>query len=175
MSTTTSSAEGPPTEPHWVRALRSRAWTLAVAESMSAGLLSARLAAQPGSGDVFAGGVVTYHTTLKKHLLGVDGPSVISAPCAQAMAEGAARLCRVDVGLSITGVAGPATQEDKPVGLVYAAMATPHGSTTCEWTFAGDAYEIRMSAVDAAVQLLDGILAEEGRQGVGSSLRDARR
>lgn len=147
--------DGAVVESHWVGELRSRAWTVAVAESMTSGLLAARLAVQPGSGDVFAGGVVTYQTALKRHLLGIDGPPVISAGCAQAMAEGVTRLCQVDVGLSITGVAGPETQEGKPVGLVYLAIAIPSGCATRERHFSGDAYEIRNAAVDAAMVLLD--------------------
>jgi nicotinamide-nucleotide amidase len=158
--------ESPPerSEPRWVTALREHGWTVAVAESMTAGLLAARLAAKPGSGDVFAGGIVAYHTALKNHLLGVTANRVISAECALEMAQGVTRLCNVDVGLAITGVAGPDTQEDQPIGLVYSACVTPAGCTSRQWSFPGDAYEVRTTAVDAAIALLvDHVTAAHGR------------
>lgn len=151
---TTADGNALVTEPAWVIELRQRRWKLAVAESMTAGLLAARLAAQPGSGDVFAGAIVTYHTDLKQRLLDIEGVPVISAECAQAMADGVTKLCDVDVGLAITGVAGPDTQEGKPVGLVYGAITTPDQRAAPEWRFLGDAYEIRTTAVDHAIHLL---------------------
>ncbi len=111
------------------RELKRRKRTLAAAESCTGGLLGARVTAAPGSSDYFNGGVVAYSNELKERLLGVPAEvlrrhGAVSAECAAAMAEGARRACRADVGVSITGVAGPGGgTKQKPVGLVYLGVA----------------------------------------------------
>jgi len=163
-STGQSPETGSPAEPRWVDELGARAWTVAVAESMTGGLLAGTLASSPGCGEVFSGGVITYHTALKQRLLGIEGIPVISAECAEAMAAGVVRLCDVEVGVSITGVAGPDTQENKPVGLVFGAVTTPTGTMSREWHFSGAPDEIRAAAVDAATDLLiDTLSADQDR------------
>ncbi|HET6810493.1 MAG TPA: competence/damage-inducible protein A [Acidimicrobiales bacterium] len=99
--------------------------TLAVAESLTGGLVASRLVNVPGSGDWFKGGVVAYDSEVKFSLLGVPRGPVVTADAARAMAEGVRRLTGADVGLATTGVAGPETQEDQPVGTVFLGMALP--------------------------------------------------
>jgi nicotinamide-nucleotide amidase len=105
--------------------LRQRRWSLGLAESLTAGLTSARLAGISGASDVLRGAVVSYASEVKFDLLGVpDGP-VISEAAALAMADGARRVLDADVGVALTGVAGPRTQEDQPVGTVCLAVTGP--------------------------------------------------
>ncbi|HWF57632.1 MAG TPA: CinA family protein [Candidatus Dormibacteraeota bacterium] len=112
-------------------ALRARGWTVAVAESCTGGLLGAALTAVPGSSAYVRGGVIAYDNAVKAELLGIDanliaGHGAVSEEVAAAMAEGARRGLGADVGVGITGVAGPGTDEGgKPAGLVYVAVATP--------------------------------------------------
>ena len=108
--------------------LRRRDLTVAVAESMTGGLLAAALADLPESSQRFLGGVVSYRTDKKMDLLGVpedviarDG--VVSGPAARLMADGARRLFHAGVAISVTGVAGPQRQEGKPVGLTYIGVS----------------------------------------------------
>ncbi len=154
-----------PEPPTWVEHLRRHGWTVATAESMTAGLLAARLAGEPDSGEVFAGGVVTYQTRLKEALLGIGDVAVISEDCAAAMAEGCAQVCGTDVAVAITGVAGPERQEGAPVGLVYGAVHTPERTTTHEWRFDGEPDEVREATVVAAVAALTAAVADGDRGG----------
>ncbi len=104
-------------------ALRSRGLTLAVAESLTGGLVGARMASVPGASDVFVGGVVAYDARVKFDVLGVPEGPVVTEEAAAAMAQGVRRLLGADVGVAATGVAGPAEQEGRPVGLVCLAVA----------------------------------------------------
>jgi nicotinamide-nucleotide amidase len=95
--------------------------SLGVAESLTGGLIGARLTAVPGASDVFRGSIVTYTSDLKRSLLGVaDGP-VVSEAAVVAMAEGAARVLGADVTVAATGVAGPASQDGEEPGTVWLA------------------------------------------------------
>ncbi|MDQ3944443.1 MAG: competence/damage-inducible protein A, partial [Actinomycetota bacterium] len=105
--------------------LRKRGWTLAVAESVTGGLVGARLVDTLGASDTFRGGVVTYATDIKRSLLGVTAERVVSGECAMQMAEGVRRLMGADVGLGVTGVAGPTEQDGQPVGTVWFGVALP--------------------------------------------------
>jgi nicotinamide-nucleotide amidase len=108
--------------------LRERSWTLALAESLTGGLVGSRLTAVPGASEVFRGGVVSYASDVKFDLLEVSPGPVVNEPVAIEMAEGVRRLLHADVGLSLTGVAGPAEQDDVPVGTVCIGVALPSGS-----------------------------------------------
>jgi nicotinamide-nucleotide amidase len=98
-------------------------WRLAVAESLTGGMVGARLTTVPGASDWFAGGVVAYGSDVKRSLLGVGPGPVVSEQAAKEMALGVARLLGTEVGLSLTGVAGPTTQDDQPPGTVFVGLA----------------------------------------------------
>ncbi len=104
---------------------RARGWTLAVAESVTGGLVASRICSVPGASDVFRGGVVSYATDVKRSVLGVQAPEVVSAECAREMADGVRRVLGADVGISTTGVAGPDPLEGHPVGTVWMGLAIP--------------------------------------------------
>lgn len=104
---------------------RTRGLTLATAESVTGGLVGARLTEVPGASDVFRGSIVSYATDVKHTLLGVgDGP-VVSERAAREMAHGVRRRLGADVGLSLTGVAGPAEQDGCPAGTLFFGMVGP--------------------------------------------------
>jgi nicotinamide-nucleotide amidase len=110
--------------------LKTQGLTLGVAESLTGGLLGARLTEAEGATDFFRGAVVAYQSEVKFDLLGVPEGPVVSEPAARAMAEGAAKVLGADVGLGVTGVAGPTEQEGQPVGTVFMAV-TLEGDTQC--------------------------------------------
>ena len=138
---------------------RSRNAKVAVAESCTGGLLGARLTAIPGSSDVFLGGVLAYDNSVKTELLGVDPAllathGAVSEPVAVAMAHGVRTRLSSDVGLSITGVAGPGGGTPaKPVGTVWIAIDGP-APRAVGLRLIGDRAEIRQRAVQAALDLL---------------------
>ena len=105
--------------------LRAEGWTLGLAESLTGGLVGSRLSDAPGSSEVFKGSIVSYATEVKRSVLGVTAENVVSAECAMQMAEGARRVLGADVGLAVTGVAGPTEQEGQPVGTVFFGLALP--------------------------------------------------
>lgn len=102
--------------------------TIAAAESLTGGQLAAALTAVPGASAVFRGSVTAYATDLKASVLGVDAVLLASSGAvhpevARQMAQGARRVCRADLGLATTGVAGPEPQDGRPVGTVFVALA----------------------------------------------------
>ena len=101
--------------------LRAQGRTLALAESVTGGLMAARLTAIPGASDVFLGSVVSYASDVKFDVLGVDNGPVISEAAAIQMAEGTARVLGASVGIGVTGVAGPSEAEGQSVGTVHFA------------------------------------------------------
>ncbi|MEO7427919.1 MAG: competence/damage-inducible protein A, partial [Acidimicrobiales bacterium] len=105
------------------RLLVERGLTMAVAESLTGGLVASRIVAVPGSSEWFRGGVVAYDSQVKQDVLGVPEGPVVSEAAAMAMADGVRRLLGADVGLSTTGVAGPAEQEGQPPGTVWLGLA----------------------------------------------------
>lgn len=139
--------------------------TLATAESCTGGLVAALLTAVPGSSAAVERGYVTYSNAAKAEAIGVDpdliaGHGAVSEPVARAMAEGARKASRADVAVAITGIAGPGGgSADKPVGLVYLAVASPGGTRHLERRY-GDLGRagIRRAAVADALALLDGAL-----------------
>lgn len=139
--------------------LEARGSTLAVAESLTGGLLAGLLTSVAGASAVVRGGVVAYASDVKVSLLGVpasvvDEHGVVSAACASAMAEGVRDVLRATYGLSTTGVAGPDTQEGRPVGTVYVGVAGPDGASAVELHLAGDRAAIRGATCERAVQAL---------------------
>jgi nicotinamide-nucleotide amidase len=142
-----------------IAALAERGLTVAVAESLTGGLVVAELTRVPGSSAVVRGGVVAYATDLKNELLGVDatllaevGP--VHAAVAGQMASGVAARLGATIGLSTTGVAGPDAQGGQPVGTVFVGLAVAGHVTTHALAFTGSRQNIRRQSVDAALELL---------------------
>jgi nicotinamide-nucleotide amidase len=103
--------------------LRKRGLTLGLAESITGGLVASRLVSVPGTSDVLKGGVVAYMTDAKRSVLGVEAEQVVSAESARQMAAAARRVFDADVGVAVTGVAGPEEQEGQPAGTVFFGLA----------------------------------------------------
>jgi len=142
-----------------------RGLTIAVAESCTGGLLGARLTAISGSSSVVIGGVIAYSNGVKKGLLGVTTEALerhgaVSEEVASEMATGVRRRLGVDIGVSITGVAGPGGgTPDKPVGLVWMAVDVRGDVRTHGSRFVGDRAEIRFRATQAALELVRRMVA----------------
>lgn len=143
-----------------LEAARGRGWMIATAESCTGGLIAACLTEVKGSSDVVDRGFVTYSNAAKTELLGVPERvlaehGAVSEPVARAMAAGA--LDRMPAGLTVavTGIAGPSGgTEEKPVGLVHFATATPVETRSCHEVFPGDREAVRLATVDRALALL---------------------
>jgi PncC family amidohydrolase len=138
---------------------RARGVTLATAESLTGGLLSAALTSVPGASRCFTGGVTAYATDRKAAVLGVDPEllaqvGAVHPEVAGAMAEGVRRLMAADYGVATTGVAGPDPQDGHAVGTVYTAVAGPEGVSVVSPRLSGDRATIRSGTVAAALALL---------------------
>ena len=134
--------------------LRQRGLTLAVAESLTGGLLASRLTDIAGASDVFRGALVAYASDVKHRHLGVaEGPVVSEAAVAE-MARGVRDLLGADVALATTGVAGPSPQEDQPVGTVYVAVALGGKVETRLLHLGGNRQQIRQFTVIGLLNLL---------------------
>ena len=149
-----------------------RGLRVAVAESLTGGLLADALVSVPGSSRVFSGGVVAYDTALKHLVLGVDGELLrrtgpVDGEVAMQMASGVRRVCAVprepggaalpaDIGIATTGVAGPEPdpQTGQPVGTVWIGLSMGERARTVELALSGDRGEIRRDSVSAALGLL---------------------
>lgn len=127
--------------------------TIAVAESLTGGLVAASITAVPGASAVFRGSVTAYATDAKASVLGVDADllaraGAVDAEVARQMGAGVRRLFAADLGLATTGVAGPAEQDGKPVGLVYVACSSDDSaSVATELRLDGDRAAIRAETV----------------------------
>ena len=103
--------------------LRERGLTLGLAESVTGGLVASRLVAMPGTSDVLKGSIVAYSTDVKRSVLGVEAEKVVSEEAAGELATAARRVLGADVGLGVTGVAGPEEQDGQPAGTVFFGLA----------------------------------------------------
>ncbi len=133
--------------------------TIAVAESVTGGLIASRLTNVPGSSDFFIGGIVSYHPRVKVTQVGVPAATIshfgmVSKEVAIAMAEEIKKRFHTDFGLSSTGVAGPAPIPPAPVGRVYIALASDKETDWKELNLQGTRNEIREKAAQAAMGLL---------------------
>lgn len=141
-------------------ALRGRSWTVALAESCTGGLVAHRLTGVPGSSRYVDRGVVSYSNEAKRELVGVPASTLrrygaVSAQVAMAMAKGIRMRSRVDVGVGVTGIAGPGGGTlKKPVGLVYGAIDGPQGPQCQCWRFHGDRAEITLKTSQAVLDLI---------------------
>ncbi len=134
--------------------LRGRGATLAVAASMTGGMITARLTDVPGASEVVRGGVVSYATEVKQQVLAVPEGPVVSKEAAEAMAVGVRRMLGADVALSITGVAGPAEQDGEPVGTVFVGLALGEEVRSRRLSLFGDRRRIRAYATISALNVL---------------------
>ena len=137
------------------RTLTREGLTLGLAESLTGGLAASRLVNVPGASAWFRGSVVSYASEVKFDVLGVPEGPVVSEAAARAMADGARSVLGADVGLSMTGVAGPDPQDDRPPGTVFVGLARPgHPTEAFSFTVPGDRDRVRQYATIAALDLL---------------------
>ncbi|WP_203582187.1 CinA family protein [Microbacterium hibisci] len=141
-----------------LRALDVRGWSVAAAESLTGGRVTAALVDVPGASARVRGGIVAYATELKTIALGVEADllaarGAVDPTVAEQMAQGVRRVLRADVGLATTGVAGPDPQDGNPVGTVYIAVATPETAVVSALALSGTRDEIRTATVDRVLEL----------------------
>ncbi|MEU8828201.1 CinA family protein [Streptomyces sp. NPDC048636] len=151
--------------------LERRGQTVAVAESLTGGLVAAELTSVDGASRAFRGSVTAYATALKHELLGVDAAllaerGAVDAEVARQMARGVTRALGADWGVATTGVAGPTPQDGQPVGTVHVAVAGPADRmAAAALRLSGDRFGIRGQSVEAAVKLLfSELIATTGAQ-----------
>ena len=154
--------------------LTAKKLTLALAESCTGGLVGHRLTEVPGSSTYFLGGIVAYAYDAKERLLGVTHDTLyrhgaVSAKAALEMARGARHALGADLGLSVTGIAGPTGgTPDKPVGLTYVALSARRDERWAQHVWEGDRSENKALSAEAALDLLLRFLSDndqlEGRK-----------
>jgi nicotinamide-nucleotide amidase len=141
-------------------ALRGTGLTVSVAESITGGMIGVLITEQPGSSAYFAGGVIAYSNDVKREQLGVSGAlldtvGAVSREVGEAMAQGVRSRLRTDLGVAVTGIAGPGAEgTSKPVGLTYIAVASDGHVSSREFSFSGDRTSIRRQAAAEALRLL---------------------
>ena len=146
-------------------AARRRGWTVAVAESLTGGLVCATVVDVPGASSVLRGGVVSYATDLKATLLDVDGAllaerGAVDPDVALAMAAGVRRRLAADVGLATTGVAGPDPQDGHPPGTIHVAVETPTAREVRSLRVPGGRPLVRTVAATAVLRLALELVAD---------------
>jgi PncC family amidohydrolase len=140
--------------------LRNRGWRLAVAESCTGGLIGDRITNIPGSSTYYVGSITAYAYNAKVRLLGVDWGTLekygaVSEQIALQMAKGVRRALAADVGLSVTGIAGPGGgTEHKPVGLAWVGLSVPGHDQAERYLWDGDRRYNKEKSAEAALQLL---------------------
>ncbi len=152
--------------------LLERGATVAVAESLTGGLLGAALTSMPGASATFRGGLLVYATDLKETLGGVPGPLLdaegpVSAEVGAAMAAGVRDRTGATYGVALTGVAGPDPQEGRAPGTVFVAVAGPAGGQVRSLRLTGSRDEIRSAAVDAALDMVRDVVTADVRRNDG--------
>lgn len=128
--------------------------TLGLAESLTGGMVGSRLTATPGASTFFRGSVVSYASEVKFDVLGVPRGPVVSVEAAEAMAQGARRVLGADVGLAVTGVAGPTDQDGHPPGTVFVGLSLDGRSESAAIRLPGDRDRVRQFATISALDLL---------------------
>ena len=160
------STDGKPLEAVIGKLLRQKKLTLSVAESCTGGLLSKRITDVPGSSEYFLGGIVCYSNNLKVNLVGVpaqiiESHGAVSSHTAAALAAGISSKTKSDIGIGITGIAGPGGgSEEKPVGLVYIGFAWKKDLTIKKFRFSGERSDIRKQATQMAMEVLRRIILQ---------------
>jgi len=141
-----------------VALLRQKGLTLSTAESCTGGGIGYAITSVSGSSSVYLGSVVSYANSVKNRVLGVSEEvlasfGAVSEQTAKAMAEGARSLIGADISVSVTGIAGPASDNtNKPVGLVYIGVSASFGTCVKEYHFSGNREEIRKKTIKAALK-----------------------
>ncbi len=141
-----------------VATLRAAGATVSTAESCTGGLVAARITSASGASEVFKYGAVTYCNEAKNKILGVEKETLetlgaVSAKTAAEMAAGVRKIMNAEIGVSVTGLAGPNGGEGKPVGLVFVAVNSDKYSEVTENHFSGDRISVRNQAADKALEL----------------------
>ena len=142
------------------KALQERGATISCAESCTGGLLSSLLTDVEGSSAYMKGAVVAYSNEVKEKLLGLKHETLeqygaVSEQTAREMARGAAKLMGTDIGVGITGIAGPGGgSEEKPVGRVYIAVAGSQGEQVRASDFPGSRYDVKLQTASTALRML---------------------
>jgi len=143
-----------------IKRLRKKKWTVALAESCTGGLVGKNLTDAAGASKAVKGGVMAYSNKVKEKMLGVDkvllaAHGAVSSQAARAMAKNAASLMGADLGLSVTGIAGPSGgSKEKPVGLVYIGLSYPTGTVVKKYIFQGNRSGVRQRSLAKALQLI---------------------
>lgn len=144
--------------------LKQKKWMLALAESCTGGLAGHKITNIPGSSDYFLGGIIAYANATKEQLLGVDKATLerhgaVSRETAVEMVRGIRLAIGAEVGLAITGIAGPGGGEpDKPVGLTWIAALTPEQELVEKYIWQGSRLENKEWSAEAALALLLAVL-----------------
>ena len=161
------SDDGSTVDDQVARLLGERGWTLGIAESCTGGLLAGRITARPGSSEHFRGGLVVYGDEAKRELAGVPAELIerhgaVSGEVAGALASGARTAFGAEVGVGVTGVAGPGGgTEDKPVGLVWFAVQGPEGGLVRRVQLPGAREDVRDRSTTVAMHLVRRVLRGE--------------
>jgi PncC family amidohydrolase len=140
--------------------LRQKGLTVSVAESCTGGRLVDRITDVPGSSDYFLGGVISYSNAAKEDLLGVEravlaSKGAVSREVALQMASGVRRRLRTDIGVGVTGIAGPTGgSRAKPVGLVFIAVSSETNAICVKYVFNGSRSSIKRQSTEEAVRML---------------------
>ncbi|MCI8589248.1 MAG: CinA family protein [Clostridiales bacterium] len=138
--------------------LKENHMTIAAAESCTGGLLSAAITSAAGASAVFEGSIISYANRIKENMLGVASTiltthGAVSEPCAKAMAEGVRQKIGADIGVSITGIAGPGGgTPQKPVGTVYIGLSFAGGTLAKRFQFDGSREDVRRQSVAQAIE-----------------------
>ena len=150
-----------------VARLREKGITISTAESLTGGLIGSCITSQAGSSEVFAGGIISYTNDVKHGMLGVTSESLanfgaVSEETACEMAEGARRKLSTDIGISVTGIAGPGGAEPgKPVGTVWMGVSTKKGVFAERYLFEGDRDSVRMQTANIALERVNAVLESD--------------
>jgi len=152
------------------RQLARRKMSLSVCESCTAGMLGAVFTITPGSSRYFLGGIVAYADRIKQNIVGVQRATLrihgaVSAETCREMADRVRRRFRTDLGVAITGIAGPrGGSREKPAGLVYVTVTGAGRTETARCRFTGDRHEVRVKSCWAALELVNIFLSRGGHK-----------
>lgn len=165
-----SEKEGQALESQVAEALKKAKNTVAVAESCTAGLISERLTNISGSSQYFSLGLVAYKNEAKQSLLNISESTLkqfgaVSKEVARLMAKKIRQLAKTDIGLGVTGIAGPkGATKTKPVGLVFIALASARKNICQKFYFPGNRSAVRFSASQAALEMIRRYLLKNGNR-----------